>query len=124
MRFKNKNFKAIALAATMLLSQGVQLYAATQTDKAEQAIATVVKVNPTTVELNLSNKQKVTLDFYGENIFRVFQDNKGGIIRNPKATPEAKILVDNPRRNVANVCVKECEKSYTGQFLKARNTEK
>ena len=113
MRFKNKNFKAIALAATMLLSQGGQLYAATQADKAEQAIATVVKVNPTTVELNLSNKQKVTLDFYGENIFRVFQDNKGGIIRDPKATPEAKILVDNPRRNVASVCVNECEKGYT-----------
>ena len=47
------------------------------------------------------------------NIFRVFRDNKGGIIRDPKAIPEAKILVNNPRRDVKNVTVKECEKGYS-----------
>ncbi len=32
----------------------------------------------------------MTLDFYGENIFRMFQDNAGGVIRDPQAEPEAK----------------------------------
>ena len=39
----------------------------------------------------------MSFDFYGENIFRVFQDNAGGIIRDPEAKPEAQILVNNPR---------------------------
>lgn len=58
----------------------------------------VKKINPTAIEVLFSNNQRMTLDFYGENIFRVFQDNSGGIIRNPEATPEAQILVDNPRQ--------------------------
>ena len=114
MKMRKANIKAIALAATMLFAQGTQLMAVPAGDNTQQAtIARVAKINPTTVELNLSNKEKVTLDFYGENIFRVFRDNKGGIIRDPKATPEAKILVNNPRRDVKNVTVKECEKGYS-----------
>lgn len=45
----------------------------------------------------------MTLDFYGDNIFRVFQDNAGGIIRNPEAKPEAQILVDNPRMSLSKL---------------------
>ena len=108
MKMRKANIKAIALAATMLFAQGTQLMAVPAGDNTQQAtIARVAKINPTTVELNLSNKERVTLDFYGENIFRVFRDNKGGILRDPKATPEAKILVNNPRRDVKNVTVKE-----------------
>ena len=59
-------------------------------------------INPTTFEVHFSNGKHMTLDFYGENIFRIFQDNQGGIVRNPKATPEAQILVDNPRKKVAD----------------------
>ena len=113
MKFRTRNFKAIALATTMLFAQGAQLYATAANDNNEQAtIAQAVKINPTTVELNLSNKERVTIDFYGENIFRLFRDNSGGILRDPVATPEAKILVSNPRREVKNVTVKECEKGY------------
>ena len=108
MKFRTRNFKAIALATTMLFAQGAQLYATAANDNNEQAtIAQAVKINPTTVELNLSNKERVTIDFYGENIFRLFRDNSGGILRDPVATPEAKILVSNPRREVKNVTVKE-----------------
>ena len=114
MKMRKANIKAIALAATMLFAQGTQLMAVPAGDNTQQAtIARVAKINPTTVELNLSNKERVTLDFYGENIFRVFRDNKGGILRDPKATPEAKILVNNPRRDVKTVTVKECEKGYS-----------
>ena len=113
MIFRTRNFKAIALATTMLFAQGAQLYATAANDNNEQAtIAQAVKINPTTVELNLSNKERVTIDFYGENIFRLFRDNSDGILRDPVATPEAKILVSNPRRDVKNVTVKECEKGY------------
>ena len=65
------------------------------------------KINPTTVEILLSNNQRIMLDFYGENIFRVFQDNSGGIIRDPQAKPEAQILVDNPRKSVRNLGLDE-----------------
>ncbi|MCF2575310.1 discoidin domain-containing protein [Phocaeicola barnesiae] len=39
------------------------------------------------------------LDFYGENMVRFFQDNAGGIVRDPEAVPPAQILVDRPRLN-------------------------
>ena len=61
------------------------------------------KINPTTVELLLADNQRMTLDFYGENIFRVFQDNAGGIIRDPEAKPEAQILVNNPRKPLSKL---------------------
>ena len=56
-----------------------------------------VQINPTAVEVYFSNGQHATLDFYGKNIFRLFVDPSGGILRDPKADPEAQILVDDPR---------------------------
>ncbi|RZK58922.1 MAG: hypothetical protein EOO91_06730, partial [Pedobacter sp.] len=61
------------------------------------------KINETSIELLLSDNQKRILDFYGENIFRMFQDNVGGTLRDPEAKPEAKILVENPRRPVTSL---------------------
>ena len=58
------------------------------------------------VDILFSNHQRMTLDFYGENIFRVFQDNSGGMLRAPEAKPEAKILVDQPRRGVSQLNIK------------------
>ena len=45
------------------------------------------KMNPTTVDVLFANNQRMIIDFYGENIFRVFQDNSGGVIRDPEAKP-------------------------------------
>ena len=78
-----------------------------------QQIARVQKINPTTVEVIYANGQRMTFDFYGQNIFRVFQDNAGGNIRNPKATPEAQILVDSPRRNAGTIEVKDEQGFYS-----------
>ena len=64
-------------------------------------ILAVKKINPTTFEVLLSDQQRITIDFYGENIFRIFRDPTGGIIRDPEATPEAQILVGQPRRKVS-----------------------
>ena len=66
-------------------------------------IVSAKKINPTTIEVLFSNNQRMTFDFYGENIFRVFQDNAGGIIRDPEAKPEAQILVNNPRNTVSTL---------------------
>lgn len=65
------------------------------------SVTDIVQINPTTVEILFSNQQRMTLDFYGENIFRWFQDCAGGILRDPEADPEAQILVDQPRVSVA-----------------------
>lgn len=63
-------------------------------------IVDILPLNSTTVEVIFSNQQRLTLDFYGNHIFRLFQDPMGGILRDPVAEPEAKILVDQPRRAV------------------------
>lgn len=79
-------------------------------DRTNQPPVTILgakKINPTTVEISLSNHQMLTLDFYGENIFRAFQDNEGGIIRNPQATPEAQILVGQPRKEISRLEVND-----------------
>ncbi len=65
-----------------------------------------MKINPTTVEVAFGD-ERMTLDFYGDNIFRLFQDNTGGVIRDPEARPEARILVENPRRKVSALDVED-----------------
>lgn len=70
-------------------------------------------LNPTTVEVLFSDNQRMTLDFYGENVFRMFQDNAGGILRDPQAEPEAKILVDASRRAVSGLVVEDGGDSFS-----------
>lgn len=63
------------------------------------------RINNTTAEVTLSDGHTLTVDFYGPSIFRLFQDNSGGIVRDPEASPEAKILTNNPRRDVGQLTV-------------------
>ena len=112
MKFNRKNLKAIMLSAAFIAAFGTPAMAQEKCGQ-EATVESVVQINPTTVELRLSNKQRVTLDFYGDNIFRMFQDNNGGIMRDPKAKPEAKILVANPRKEVEKLNVKESNEAYT-----------
>ena len=65
------------------------------------------KINPTTIAVTFSNNQKMLFDFYGENIFRLYQDNSGAAMRAPEAKQEAHILVDNPRKDVASVNIND-----------------
>ena len=111
MNFTKKSLKAIALSAVMIAAGIMPANAVNAGDNNAAAVEKLVQINPTTVELRLGDNQKVTLDFYGENIFRMFQDNSGGPLRNPVASPEAEILVSNPRKEV-KVSVEECEKGY------------
>ncbi|GHV70684.1 alpha-xylosidase [Bacteroidia bacterium] len=84
------------ILAFLLVSTGLQ---------AQPKTIDVQKINPTTVEVLLEGNGRMTFDFYGENIFRLFQDNAGGILRAPEARPEAQILVDNPRKAVSKLDV-------------------
>ena len=110
MRF-TKSLKAIVFSAVMIAAGFMSADAVACGDNNVTAVEKIVQVNPTTVELHLSDNNKLTLDFYGENIFRMFQDNSGGPLRNPVASPEAEILVANPRKD-AKISVEECEKGY------------
>lgn len=77
-----------------------------QPSHAQTSEVSAVKINPTTVEVAFGD-ERMTLDFYGDNIFRLFQDNTGGVIRDPEARPEARILVENPRRKVSALDVED-----------------
>lgn len=68
-------------------------------------ITAIEKINPSTVQLLFTDGHRLTIDFYGENIFRVFEDTSEGIVRNPEAIPPANILVENPRKDVNNITI-------------------
>lgn len=92
-------FPMLLMASPMLAVQPSEL-----TSVEVSAITPIVcaqQINPTTVDLVFSNGQRMTFDFYGPNIFRMFQDNQGGIIRDPEAHPEAQILVNQPRKPIS-----------------------
>ena len=106
---KQKKTFLIALALPFL-SLPAPLIATTKNIKSQpvitrqtQTIAGLQQINPTTVDVLFSNNQRMTFDFYGDNIFRVFQDNQGGILREPEAKPAAQILVKNPRRPISKL---------------------
>ena len=90
--------------ALPLASGLVQNSAVTQTATASSnPIKNVAKINPTTVEVTYADGKQLTVDFYGDNIFRLFRDDNGGVVRDPQATPPAKILVENARRSTQSV---------------------
>ena len=116
----SKSWKAVLLALALPMMFSHSLVYATQgvgninkTLQQKPKIISARKINPTSVEVLLSNNQRMTFDFYGENVFRLFQDNSGGIIRDPEAKPEAKILVNNPRKSLSVVNVSDDENSIS-----------
>lgn len=76
-----------------------------QSTQEKVSIVDAKKSNATTVDLILSNQQKMQLDFYGDSIFRLFRDDSGKGMRSPEAKPEAEILVKNPRKAVSKLDV-------------------
>lgn len=107
-------WKTMPLALAMLFPAPCLATQAVGGEKARTAlvqqlpsVAGIVKLNPTTVEILFSNRQRMTLDFYGDNIFRIFQDNNGGILRDPEAKPEAQILVNQPRKELTRMDIKD-----------------
>lgn len=110
---KNQPKRVVLACAFFLIASPFFASAQPATQKSNQVAQKITKVlsakkiNTTTVELLLSDNQRLTLDFYGDNIFRLFEDPTGGFIRDPEAKPEAKILVENPRRPVSKLDIKD-----------------
>ncbi|SDL44570.1 Alpha-glucosidase, glycosyl hydrolase family GH31 [Pedobacter sp. ok626] len=107
-RSKVQRSTLLALAFPLLISNAPAWAAqkatiVQQLTQQDQKVISAKKVGPTVIEVLLSNNQRLTLDFYSDQIFRLFQDNSGGRMRDPEAKPAAKILVENPRRPVAKL---------------------
>lgn len=70
---------------------------------AAAGVRTLRLVNPTTVEVVGDDSSRLTVDFYSPSVFRLFRDDRGGMLRPPAADPPAGILVSNPRREVGGL---------------------
>lgn len=115
----------LAWPMTCVSLTGVALPVHAAPDAAVQQTVAVLRaqqINPTTVEVMLSDGCRMTVDFYGENIFRLFRDDKGGIVREPQAVPEAQILVDNPRKAVAPLVLQDDGSAVTVSTARIRLT--
>ncbi|MEG1334566.1 MAG: glycoside hydrolase family 31 protein [Bacteroides sp.] len=99
---------ALPLMSSFTPVQAMQRQESTTTVAQQRVtIVSAKQINPTTIEVLFSDNQRMAFDFYGENIFRVFQDNSGGIIRDPQAKPEAQILVNNPRKSLSKLTLND-----------------
>lgn len=90
----------VALAALVLFPSPLPAQ-----DKAG-ALRSAEQINPTTCQLVYSGGQRYYIDFYDENIFRVFRDDRGGMVRDPAANPPARILAESPRNPSVRVSLK------------------
>ncbi|MFS8083065.1 MAG: TIM-barrel domain-containing protein, partial [Ginsengibacter sp.] len=101
-------FSKIILTAFLLFCSLIQGFAqADQFEPVSHRIESAQQINPTTVQLIFTDKHRLTIDFYGENIFRAFEDTSGGILRKPEANPPADILVENPRKSVGQLTIND-----------------
>jgi len=115
-RNKRKLFWALGLplffstASFAINSAGISTVQVQQIDSIQ--VQSVQKLNNSTVQIKFNNNQIMLMDFYADNIFRLFQDNNSGVVRDPQATPSAQILVDNPRKTVHNLGIQEQSDSW------------
>ena len=89
-------FAAVAVSCISAL-----FASAAPAEAVQDAVDCARRLNPTSVELLFDSGHRMTVDFYAPDIFRLFRDDNGGIVRNPEADPPADILVRNPRRAVS-----------------------
>jgi alpha-glucosidase (family GH31 glycosyl hydrolase) len=100
------------LTSTLLVAQKeAKMEKETQQEKIK--LVEIKKINPTTIEIGFSNHQKMFIDFYGDHVFRMFQDNSGKGLRAPQAEPTAEILVKNPRKPVSELEVEDAGKDIS-----------
>lgn len=93
----NRHLERVFLSALMAVAPTI---AANASD-----VTGIRRINATTAEVTMADGHTMTIDFYGPNIFRLFQDNSGGIVRDPQANPQAQILTADPRREVGPMTI-------------------
>ena len=93
-----KHYKSLLtlLLLTLSLTHAEKAHAQFVITKAE-------RTSPTCITITLADGQRRVVDFYGDDVFRIYQDPNGRPIHDPQAQPEAKILVDHPRRPVSEL---------------------
>ena len=80
---KMKQKKVLILALAFPLFSPLSMLAIQKADNVciemqqDKKIVGVKQINPTTVEVLFSDNQRMTYDFYWENIFRMFHDVNG-----------------------------------------------
>ena len=116
-----------ALAVAVALPLAANVTAATAASSpaiaaqaAQAGEVQIIRINATTVELVFANQRRVAVDFYGDGIFRIFEDHNDGVMRDPEAKPAARILVDNPRTKVGDLKVKDQDGEITLATAKAK----
>jgi len=109
--FNQKGKILLALIFGFLLSSAQAQEVGNANESTVAKITGAKKINSTTIEVQYENNEKLTVDFYGNNLFRLFKDPAGGTLRDPEAKPAAKILVENPRKAVSNLKVDEAGNS-------------
>jgi alpha-glucosidase (family GH31 glycosyl hydrolase) len=92
--------KITIIILLVLVHTSVSAQATNKLPGSALAVTSAVKTNTTTVDVLLNNKYHLLLNFYNENIFRVYFDSSNAKPHDPVAKPSAQILVNNPRRNV------------------------
>lgn len=81
-------------------------------------IKSFLQINPTTVEVFYDDGNCLTVDFYGPNIFRLFQDPRGGILRSPSSNPPAEILVPGARKEAGPLTVDTGNYSVSSRLVR------
>ncbi|HTG57511.1 MAG TPA: hypothetical protein VL943_14640, partial [Niabella sp.] len=99
------------LSFVSVLPVGFGSFISAQTNS-NTVITSAKTVNPTTVELQLNNGRHIIIDFYADHIFRLFIDSTAKQMRTPEATPEAQILVDQPRKPVTKFSLTDRAQSF------------
>lgn len=79
----------------VLFTLAVCCWAVTHTTA--QRVASARTLNQTMAEVGFDNGQTLTVDFYADNIVRLYHDPMGNPLRSPEADPPAQILVEKPR---------------------------
>jgi alpha-glucosidase (family GH31 glycosyl hydrolase) len=95
----------VAVLFTALHSANAQQQKILATKADTLQILSATKTNATTVVMQLSTHQQLFIDFYADNIFRLFLDPSGSPMCNPEATPPANLLIDQPRKSLSKLQV-------------------
>ena len=116
------NALAVAISLPMIANATNETPSAAPitTQAAQVGDVQIIRINSTTVEIVFANQRRVAVDFYGDNIFRIFEDHNDGVMRDPEAKPAARILVDNPRTKVNDLKVTEQDGEVILSTAKAR----
>ena len=100
-QIKKSIAKAVIMVFFLLANASMAAQSLQRISDTALTVTSAVKTNSTTIDLLLNNKYHMVLDFYHENIFRVFFDSSNINLHDPIAKPPAQILVTNPRKSVS-----------------------